>query len=59
LTVFEHLWFYARLKGRDPEIVLDETARMIDDLVRSALAGGAQPRELELSWERAFPVVTL
>ena len=33
LTVYEHLWFYARLKGRDPETIKEESEQMIDDLV--------------------------
>ena len=33
MTVDEHLWFYARLKGRDPDEVADESDKMIDDLV--------------------------
>ena len=32
LTVVEHLWFYARLKGRAPDVVKEESARMIEDL---------------------------
>lgn len=32
MTVFEHLWFYARLKGRSPDVVMEESARMIEDL---------------------------
>ncbi len=33
LTVDEHLWFYARLKGRSPEEIEEESEKMIDDLV--------------------------
>lgn len=33
LTVDEHLWFYARLKGRQPHEVIEESDKMIDDLV--------------------------
>ncbi|ELU10178.1 hypothetical protein CAPTEDRAFT_187351, partial [Capitella teleta] len=32
LTVDEHLWFYARLKGMEVKDIKDETDRMIDDL---------------------------
>eukprot|EP00094_Tigriopus_californicus_P002639 TCALIF_02551-PA protein Name:"Similar to Abca7 ATP-binding cassette sub-family A member 7 (Rattus norvegicus)" AED:0.06 eAED:0.06 QI:3223/1/1/1/0.88/0.92/28/283/1389 len=32
LTVFEHLWFYARIKGRDPEEIYKEADNMIKDL---------------------------
>ena len=27
------MWFYARLKGRDPEVIKEESEQMIDDLV--------------------------
>ena len=33
LTVNEHLWFYARLKGRNPNDIKEESEQMIDDLV--------------------------
>lgn len=33
MTVDEHLWFYARLKGRQPDEVRQDTEKMIDDLV--------------------------
>ena len=33
LTVDEHLWFYARLKGREPSEVHEESEKMVDDLV--------------------------
>ena len=33
MTVDEHLWFYARLKGREPDEVHEEAEKMIDDLV--------------------------
>ena len=32
LTVEEHLWFYARLKGAGPEAVKAEMERMIKDV---------------------------
>ncbi len=32
LTVFEHLWFYARLKGRSPSCIVAEAEQMISDL---------------------------
>ncbi|ESP00897.1 hypothetical protein LOTGIDRAFT_81234, partial [Lottia gigantea] len=32
LTVEEHLWFYASLKGMKPEEIKEETNRMIEDL---------------------------
>ncbi len=33
LTVDEHLWFYARMKGRKPDEVKAESDKMIEDLV--------------------------
>jgi ATP-binding cassette subfamily A (ABC1) protein 1 len=56
LTVFEHLWFYARLKGRSPEVVLDEAGRMLDDLglphkrdERSKNLSGGMQRKLSIA----------
>ena len=56
MTVFEHLWFYARLKGRQPDIVIEEASRMIEDLglphkrdeLSKNLSGGMQ-RKLSIA----------
>ena len=33
MTVDEHLWFYARLKGREAHEIQEESDKMVDDLV--------------------------
>jgi len=56
LTVYEHLWFYARLKGLDEKFVYDESIKMIEDLglphkrdaKSSSLSGGMQ-RKLSIA----------
>jgi ABC-type multidrug transport system ATPase subunit len=56
MTVDEHLWFYARMKGRDPGVVEEESTKMIADLVLSHkrhemsknLSGGMQ-RKLSIA----------
>lgn len=56
LTVFEHLWFYARLKGLNSKFVLQESDSMINDLglphkrdeLSKNLSGGMQ-RKLSIA----------
>ena len=56
LTVAEHLWFYARLKGQEPEEVMEQSDRMVEDLgiphkkheQSSTLSGGMQ-RKLSIA----------
>ena len=56
MTVDEHLWFYARLKGRQPDELKEEADKMVEDLVLSHkrneisknLSGGMQ-RKLSIA----------
>ena len=56
LTVFEHLWFYAKLKGRDDKEIIAEADSMINDLglphkrdeLSKNLSGGMQ-RKLSIA----------
>ena len=54
--MFEHLWFYAKLKGRPDEQILEESDSMINDLglphkrdeLSKNLSGGMQ-RKLSIA----------
>ena len=54
--MFEHLWFYARIKGVDPKDIMEEAEMMINDLglphkrdeLSKNLSGGMQ-RKLSIA----------